>query len=413
MEEQEQIGIAVSPSMICTAGAGHAVGSRLLAADIGSTVESESLLRSDVAVNPATIMVVDDEPINIKVVQKHLRDAGYRNFVTSNDPREVLGLMREQRPDVVVLDVVMPHVSGLEILEVVRGDLQLHNIPVLILSASSDDETKLRALEMGATDFLNKPVKPAELVPRVRNALIVKSHHDNLSQYSSRLEHEVRLRTKELTQSREEVIHVLARAAEYRDKETGNHVFRVGRYVGIIARALRFSEVRVDLLEQAAVLHDVGKIGIPDSVLLKPGKLDEDERHIIERHCEYGFGILQGMPSHAGTERTQPSEHQHLSQSPVLKMGAVIAMTHHEKWDGSGYPRGLSGEDIPIEGRIMAVPDVFDALHSRRPYKNPMPVERCFEILDEGSGTHFDPKVLQAFFSSADDVLKVAFELAD
>ncbi|NQT13249.1 MAG: response regulator [Planctomycetes bacterium] len=373
----------------------------------------DSLLGSDQTRSSSTIMIVDDEPINVKVVQKYLRCAGYDRFVTTNDSRQALDLMREHQPDVVVLDVVMPHVTGLDILEVVRGDLQLCHVPVLILSASSDDETKLQALEMGATDFLNKPVKPAELVPRVRNALIVKAHYDNLSQYSARLEQEVRLRTSDLTQSREEVISVLARAAEYRDRETGNHVVRVGRYANIIARALRFSETRAEMIEQGAVLHDVGKIGVPDAILLKAGKLDEEERALMRRHCEYGMGILQGMSTSVAIAFAESNPEKLLCRSPVLKLGAVIAMNHHEKWDGSGYPRGLSGEDIPIEGRIMAVADVFDALHSQRPYKEAMPVVRCLEILDEGRGKHFDPRVVEAFFASVDDILRVAFELAD
>jgi putative two-component system response regulator len=373
----------------------------------------ECLLRSNQGDNRGTIMIVDDEPINIKVVEKHLRCAGYDSFVTTHDSREALDVIRSKQPDVVLLDVMMPHVGGLEILEVIRGDIRLHHLPVLILTASSDERTRKEALESGATDFLSKPVQAAELVPRVRNALVVKAHHDNLANQSLRLEREVRQRTRELQQSREEVIHVLACAAEYRDKETGNHVLRVGRYAEIIARALGFHGSRAELIGQAAVLHDVGKIGISDTILLKPGKLDPEEIEIMKKHCRYGKNILMGMPSHGGLGLPGANQQRSLSESPVLKLAAVIAESHHERWDGSGYPKGLSGDAIPIEGRIMAVADVFDALYSRRPYKAPLPEDRCFEILEEGRGSQFDPRVLDAFFSRVDDILRIAFDLAD
>jgi putative two-component system response regulator len=374
---------------------------------------SESLLRESVAGESATIMIVDDEPINIKVVQRHLRVAGYANFVTTSEPREALQMIRRDEPDVIVLDVMMPHVGGLEILEVIRGDIQLHHIPVLILTAATDEETEVRALELGATDFLSKPVRSSELVPRVRNALVVKSHHDHMANYSTRLEHEVQRRTEELNQSRMEVIHVLACAAEYRDHETGNHVLRVGRYAGVIARKLSFASRQVELIEQAAILHDVGKIGIADAILLKPGRLEKDEFEAMQNHCDYGANILRGLPSERASKPSLSSEFDSLTHSPILKLAATISMSHHEKWDGSGYPHGISGEAIPIEGRITAVADVFDALSTRRPYKEPFALDRCFEILQEGRGQHFDPKVLDAFFACKPEVVQIALELAD
>jgi putative two-component system response regulator len=251
------------------------------------------------------------------------------------------------------------------------------------------------------------------LVPRIRNALVVKAHHDHLAEYSSQLEQEVQQRTKELRQSREEVIRVLACAAEYRDQETGNHVLRVGRYAGIVARQLGFTTARVEMIEQAAILHDVGKIGIPDSILLKPGKLTDVEFATMRNHCEYGGRILEGTPSHACIAQQPIAETRMRCKSPILKVAASIAATHHEKWDGSGYPLGLSGEAIPIEGRITAVVDVFDALSSKRPYKEPFPIDRCFEILEEGRGRHFDPNVLDAFLAGADEIMHVALTLAD
>lgn len=372
----------------------------------------DRLLRREGRAITKSIMIVDDEPINIKVVQKLLKSAGYEDFITTSDSREALNIIRQQHPDVVVLDIMMPHISGIHILEAIRGDRELCHLPVLFLTAAADEETKSYALELGATDFLTKPVKPTELIPRIKNALVLKAHHDQMTAYSRRLEEDVRQRTAELVRSREEVIHVLACAAEYRDKETGNHVLRVGRFAGLIARELGFSEYRSELIEQAAILHDVGKIGIPDAILLKPAKLDEGEIEHMKRHCEYGRNILHAQPSY-GSQDVFASSNQQEFRSPILRIAATITMSHHEQWDGSGYPQGLSGEAIPIEGRVTAVADVFDALSCRRPYKAPIPLDRCFEMLQQGRGKHFDPQVLDAFVARKDEVVRVAVELAD
>jgi putative two-component system response regulator len=365
----------------------------------------------------AAIMIVDDALTNIKVVRKHLQTVGYENFLTTEDSTAAFDMMRRAQPDLVLLDVMMPQVSGLDILRQMRSDERLCHVPVLILTAATDAKTKVEALELGATDFLAKPVDPNELVPRVRNALIVKAHQDHLSSYSEQLEREVQLRTAELATSRQEVIHCLARAAEYRDDDTGMHVVRVGRYAAVIARELGFSEDHVRLLEQAAQLHDVGKIGIPDSILLKPGKLDPEEFELMQNHCGFGKSIIQPL---AEKERTFLRNHTELGakimtvpSSPVLMLAARIAQTHHEKWNGTGYPLGLKGEDIPLEGRITAVADVFDALSSKRPYKPPFPREKCFAILEEGRGTHFDPRVLDAFFARSAQIIEVQIDCAD
>ena len=228
----------------------------------------------------------------------------------------------------------------------------------------------------------------------MRNALAVKAHQDYLREYADELERQVQARTVELEASRLEVIHCLGRAAEYRDHDMGMHVVRVGRIAGIIARQMGADPATAELIEQAAPLHDVGKIGIPDAVLLKPGKLTEEEFAIIRRHCEFGKRIVDEMSGDgagggwANAPRAQKIMH---AGSPMLQMAARIAMTHHEKWDGSGYPRGLAGEAIPLEGRITAVADVFDALSNKRPYKAAFPLEQCFTMIEEGRGTHFDP----------------------
>ncbi|MCC6124921.1 MAG: response regulator [Pirellulales bacterium] len=365
----------------------------------------------------AKIMIVDDEPVNVKVVQKHLQLAGYQRFVTSTDPRPVLEMILNEMPDAILLDIMMPHVSGMEILRKVREDERLAHIPTIILTASDNEETKMEALELGAADFLGKPVNSAELIVRVRNALSAKAHHDRLKNYALEMEREVRRRTAELAASRLELLHCLARAAEFRDNETGRHVERVGRYAEIIARQLGMDEESVELIGHAAPLHDMGKIGIPDHVLLKPGKLTPDEMEIMRKHSFYGRqtfepmseGDWQTMKSHTFMGEVIMFE----QQSPIMSIAAAIALTHHERWDGTGYPLGLCGEDIPLAGRITAVADVFDALSSKRPYKPALDLDRCFEMMEEGRGTQFDPNVVDAFLARREDVLQVYRELAD
>jgi putative two-component system response regulator len=299
----------------------------------------------------------------------------------------------------------------------VRADSALSHIPVLILTATTDAQTKTAALELGATDFLPKPVEASDLVPRVRNSLLVKSHHDHLASYSHELERQVRLRTVELEASRLHVVHCLARAAEYRDDDTGRHVMRVGRFAGIVAREMQLPADFCNMVETAALLHDVGKIGIPDSILLKPGRLDPEEFKFMQQHCEMGRLIIQPQPEHEAESRRARAQLADVDlsalQTPLLKMAADIAMTHHERWDGHGYPRGLQGEDIPLEGRITAVVDVYDALSSRRPYKQAYPLERCLPILRDGRGTQFDTNVVNALLRKIPQILEVQEELAD
>lgn len=356
----------------------------------------------------AKICIVDDEPVNIKVVKKYLQIAGYTNFVTTTDSPGAMQLIRAEKPDVILLDIMMPQVSGLDILQQVRSDTDLSHLPVLILTASTDNDTKKSALDRGATDFLAKPVEPADLVPRIRNALVVKAHHDHLAQYSQELEREVDLRTAELEQSRIHAVHCLARAAEYRDDDTGRHVIRVGRYASIIARQLGYSEEQATVLELAAQLHDVGKIGIRDAILLKPGKLDDAEFAEMKRHCEYGRTIIQ-----PDAPATTPQQRKYFDRTSLLDLAADIAFTHHERWDGKGYPSKIAAEQIPLEGRITAVADVFDALSSKRPYKQPFPLEKCLSILREGRGTQFDAAVVDAFFTRLAEITQVQQNLAD
>ncbi len=365
----------------------------------------------------ARVMIVDDELINIKAVQKYLRNEGFEKFISTTDPGEVIARVKRERPDVILLDVVMPDISGLQLLQQIRQDIETAYIPVIILTATEDARTKQRALELGATDLLEKPVDPSSLLPRVRNALIVKAYQDHLRQHATRLEREVAKRTRELEHTRQEVVHCLARAAECRDNETGQHVIRVGRYAGLVAREMGLDEPLCELIELAAPLHDVGKIGVPDGVLLKPGKLTPEEFDIMQTHTTIGKGVFTNL-----TEAEACLYHDHPqvghdiigeAKFDLLRMAGRIALTHHEKWDGTGYPLGLAGEDIPLEGRITAVADVFDALSSKRPYKPAFPREKCFGIMRDGRGTHFDPRVLDAFFSCADDIIQVQIDFAD
>jgi putative two-component system response regulator len=353
-------------------------------------------------------MVVDDEATNVKIVRRLLELAGYSRFVTTTESSGALTLLRDERPDIVLLDLMMPQVSGLDILAEVRFDEELSFIPIVILTAVTDRETKLRALELGATDFLGKPLDPSELVARVRNVLAVKAYQDRLQNYSKDLEAAVRQRTAELEASRQDVTHCLARAAEYRDDDTGYHIIRVGKYARLIGEAMGIVGDQADILEQAAQLHDVGKIGIPDAVLLKPGKLTNEEFDVMRTHCGFGQHILNPVTTDEEQIIRRHTEVGakilEVGTSPVLAMAEKIALTHHEWWDGNGYPGKLAGEQIPLEGRITAVADVFDALSSKRCYKGAFPLGRCFEIIESERGTHFDPAVVDAFLSRRDAV---------
>jgi putative two-component system response regulator len=282
---------------------------------------------------------------------------------------------------------------------------------VIVLTASRDKDAKVQALKLGASDFLEKPIQPRELLARVHNTLLAKAHVDMLKDYSSRLEYEVQARTTELMASRREAVQCLARAAELRDDVTGRHVIRVGRYAAIIAEELGFSAERINWMEHAAQLHDVGKIGIPDAILHKPGRLTEEEFGIMQGHCVAGRSIIRDEV--VGDEIVKHRNVFDDWTSPMMHLASVVAATHHEKWDGTGYPQGLQGTDIPIEGRITAIADVFDALSTTRPYKAAIPLDECFCLMEEKRGTHFDPDVLDAFFRRRAEIIQTAHDYAD
>ena len=366
-------------------------------------VDSSIVSKTKDFVRQAKVMIIDDEMLVIKVVKRYLSAEGYANFVMVDDSRQALEKIWEEQPDVILSDIHMPEVSGLDILRARQKNAKLTSIPVLILSGSSGDKVMREALELGATDFLAKPVDPYALSLRVQNALIVKSHHDHLASYALDLEEQVSRRVKQLEDSREQIVHCLARAAEYRDNETGEHIIRVGKYCRVIAEELGFPEKYCREIELGAQLHDVGKIGIPDSILLNPGRLTSEEFDVMKTHCGVGLEIMEPLSQQDGERvRSHASSGGFIMESvdsPMLQLAASIARTHHEKWDGTGYPEKLAGEAIPIEGRICCVADVFDALCSERPYKPKFPLKKCLEIMLSERGTRFDPKVLDAFFA--------------
>jgi len=368
-------------------------------------------------IKQSKIMIIDDEQLVIKVVRRFLQSEGYENFVTLTQSTGAVERMEQEQPDVVLLDVMMPEVSGLEILRERRRIPSLQLTPFIILSGSQDLEVKQEALEHGATDFLGKPVEKIELTLRVKNSLLLKQQYKDLEVHAHELEQEVQERTRQLERSREQILQCLARAAEYRDNETGRHVVRVGKYARVVGERLGLPKEFCGQIELAAQLHDLGKIGIPDSILLNPGKLSEEEFAVMKRHCEIGREILDPFAADEMEElrqnKSDPARLPSNLRSPLLVLAAKIAQTHHEKWDGTGYPLGLKGEQIPIEGRITSVSDVYDALCSVRPYKEGFSVEQALRVMLAERGTRFDPKVLDAFVDQIPRIEKIRKAYSD
>ncbi|WP_346842184.1 two-component system response regulator [Metapseudomonas otitidis] len=320
------------------------------------------------------LLLVDDEPTNLQVLRHILQD-DYRLLFAKDGPK-ALELAGRERPALVLLDVMMPGMTGHEVCQQLKNDPATREIPVIFVTALADTEDEAKGFEVGAVDYITKPVSPAIVKARVRTHLSL-------------------VRMDELKRTRLEIVQRLGLAAEYKDNETGLHVIRMSHYSRILARALGWSEADCDDLLNAAPMHDVGKIGIPDAVLRKPGKLDADEWAVMRQHVSIGANIIGEHPS------------------GLLRMAQRIALTHHEKWDGSGYPNGLAGEGIPIEGRIVAIADVFDALTSERPYKQAWPVEEAVAFLREQSGQHFDPDLVELFIQQLPAVLEVKARWAE
>lgn len=339
--------------------------------------------------NNSRILIVDDEPVNLKLLDKMLRAEGYVNLVCIADPREALEAYCSGPTDLILLDINMPYLDGYQVMALLKelGDPLLP--PILVLTAQTGKEFLMRALKEGARDFLSKPFDRYELLARVRNLLDAHLALRLTFDQKGALEALVRKRTAEVVQSRLEIVQRLGRASEYRDNETGRHLFRMSHSAALLARQIGWSDERCDLILNTSPMHDLGKIGISDSILLKPARLTSEERAIMETHTTIGANILSG------------------SNNELLETARIIAQTHHEKWDGSGYPGKLAGEAIPMEGRITAIVDVFDALTSERPYKKAWSVEEAVEDMRKQSGAHFDPKLVEHFLEILPGVLLI------
>ncbi len=325
------------------------------------------------------IVVIDDEAVNLRLMERILQEAGFMRITLLTDSTD-LSSLQNLEPDVICLDLHMPGKDGFSVLEEIRGTLPaLKQVPVLVFTADVTIPSRQRALDLGANDFLNKPGEAIEIVLRVRNFLRTRKLYKELEGYSLDLEGKVQRRTLELYEATEDCLWRLARASEYRDDDTGEHTIRVGVVSSRIASELGIGADEVDMIRRAAPLHDIGKIGIPDSILLKPGKLTAEEFAVMRSHVKIGASLLAG------------------SSSKLMLMAEKIALTHHEKWDGSGYAMGLKGDEIPLPGRIVAVADVYDALIHDRPYKQAWPAEKAVAEIEAQSGAHFDPAVVDAF----------------
>jgi len=343
----------------------------------------------------ANILIIDDEPINVLLLKKILEREGYKNIHGTSNPCEVDVLSTETEFDAFLLDIRMPRLDGYDIMTLLKEKFASDYIPVLVLTAQTDRETRLKALEYGAKDFLTKPFDQIETLTRIRNLLEVRLLHKRIRDQNIILEEQVKLRTKELYDTRKEVITRLGLAAEYRDNETGNHIIRMSQFAKLLALEMGLSEAHADIILNAAPMHDIGKIGIPDRILLKPEKLDADEWKIMQTHVNIGAKILAGQPS------------------VLMQTARLIAMHHHERWDGKGYPVGLKGEEISIEGRICAIADVFDALLSERPYKKAWTLERAVSLIEEQAGQQFDARITPLLRKILPAVIEIRAKYSD
>jgi putative two-component system response regulator len=335
---------------------------------------------ADAVLLGARILIIDDEAANVAVLRRALQSAGYTRLAETTDPIQAVTVFSQFRPDLVCLDLHMPGLDGFGVLEQLAPLIPAATyLPILMLTGDSSPASKQRALSLGAKDFVTKPFDLTEVRLRIRNLLTPRFMHLELASYNEILERQVSERTRALEESRVEVLERLARAAEFRDDVTGDHTRRVGHLAGRLAQSVGVSHAEVATITRAAPLHDIGKIGVPDHILLKPGKLDPEEFAIMKRHSAIGAEILSG------------------GRSSLIQMAAEIAHHHHERWDGSGYPVGLSGDSIPLPARVVALADVFDALTHDRPYRSAWPLSEVLREIQAQSGAHFDPDLVVSF----------------
>jgi len=342
------------------------------------------------------ILVVDDKSANVMLLEQLLEEEGYDNVFSTTDSREVVQIYLEEKIDLILLDIRMPYMNGIEVMEALKKTIGKEDyLPILVLTAQTDMETRQKALAVGARDFITKPFQPWEVFQRIHNMLETRVFYNNQKSRANSLASEVSKRTKEIHETQLEVVRRLGRAGEYRDNETGAHVLRMSKSCKLLALKAGLGKQFAELILQASPMHDVGKIGIPDSILLKPGRLTDEEREIMNTHVAIGVDIIGDF------------------DTPMLEMAREIAATHHEKWDGSGYPKGLYTQIIPVEGRIAAICDVFDALLSTRPYKEAWPLEKAINLLKEESGKHFDPHLVKLFLEIIPEVQSLREEYPD
>jgi putative two-component system response regulator len=335
-------------------------------------------MRKDIVQN-SRILIIDDKPENVLLLERILTESGYRHLRGITDSREALQTFFDFQPDLVALDLRMPHVDGIDVLKQMRSRIPPGDfVPVLVLTADNSQKTRREALSLGAKDFVTKPLVLAEVLLRIYNLLETRWLHVALQRYNFTLEEKVRDRTNDLEEAQLEILQRLALAAEYRDDCTGRHTHRVGQLAALLGSAVGLPAGHIELIRRAAPLHDVGKIGIPDSILLKPGKLTSEEYAQVKTHTDIGRSILSG------------------SKFPILQMAESIAMYHHERWDGLGY-NGLKEESTPVEARIVAVVDVFDVITHARPYKEAQTRAVAIDCIREEAGKQFDPALAQAF----------------
>ena len=355
-----------------------------------------------------TILVVDDTPENLMLMQSLLRDH-YKVKGANNGERALKIAMGEAPPDLILLDIMMPGMDGYEVCRQIKADPHAQHIPIIFLTAKAQAEDEAFGLSLGAVDYITKPISPPIVLARVRSQLALKASSDFLRDKNEYLEAEVVKRTREVSAIQDVTILAMASLAETRDSDTGNHIRRTQFYVKTLALHLQdhprfqlfLSPDNIELLFKSAPLHDIGKVGIPDHILLKPGRFEPHEFEIMKTHSKLGYEAIHRAEASLG------------KQVEFLSLAKEIALNHHEKWDGTGYPQGLSGDQIPISARLMAVADVYDALTSRRVYKEGMPHEKAVGIIAEGRGTHFDPDMADAFLAIQDEIRAISLRYSD
>ncbi|MCF8093278.1 MAG: response regulator [Desulfotignum sp.] len=338
-------------------------------------------------INDCMILLVDDTKSNVDVLVTAPKNT-YRLGVSLNG-EDAVNFARQNHPDLILLDIIMPGTDGFDVCRLLKAEPETEDIPIIFITAMDDLTHKTKGFDFGAVDYITKPFDITEVKARVKTHLTLKMAQEALKNQNAILEEMVQERTKELRKAQIEVINRLGKAAEYRDQDTGTHINRMSKYCRLMGKALGLSREEYDRLDLASTMHDVGKIGISDNILLKPGKLDGKEWKSMQTHTSIGEKLLSGGASH------------------LLDVARIIAMTHHEKWDGTGYHQSLKGKQIPLAGRITCICDVFDALISRRPYKEPWPVEKALEEIKKGSGIFFDPDLVELFLSLEPEIRKI------